>query len=121
MMQMFAFEWLAVFIEAGGYIVMALSLLFGTLNFGVIISSWFLTQAIGLFIAMTGVWTSSRYINIYKGPRNVAWLVFWAFTAQFGYRQMTVWWRVRSLFGKNAAWGAMPRVGFGTTTAPVRK
>jgi cellulose synthase/poly-beta-1,6-N-acetylglucosamine synthase-like glycosyltransferase len=123
MMQMFAFEWLAVFIEAAGYVVMALSLLFGKLNFGITFSAWLVTQAIGLFIAMTGVWTSSRYLNVYKGPRNVALLVFWAFMAQFGYRQMTVWWRVRSLFGKNAAWGAMPRVGFGTATtaAPVRK
>ncbi len=121
MMQMFAFEWLAVFIEAAGYVVMLLSLLFGKINLGITFSAWLVTQAIGLFIAMSGVWTSSRYINVYKGPRNVALLVFWAFAAQFGYRQMTVWWRVRSMFGKNAAWGAMPRVGFGTTTAPVRK
>jgi cellulose synthase/poly-beta-1,6-N-acetylglucosamine synthase-like glycosyltransferase len=121
MFQMLAFEWIAVFIEAAGYVVMIASMLLGVLNPKAAFAGWVVAQALGMLIAMSAVWTSSRYLNVYRGPRNAALLVFWAFIAQFGYRQMTVWWRVRSLFGKNTGWGAMPRVGFGTAAAPVRK
>ncbi len=121
MFQMFAFEWCAVFIEAFGYIFMVLSLLLGWASWQPTLAGWCATQAIGMLIAMSAVWMGSSYLNVYKGPRNTAMLVFWAFVAQLGYRQMTVYWRIRSLFGKNTGWGAMPRVGFGPTTAPVRK
>jgi cellulose synthase/poly-beta-1,6-N-acetylglucosamine synthase-like glycosyltransferase len=121
MMQMFAFEWCAVFVEAFGYLFMAVSLLFGWADWRNTLAGWCAAQAIGVFIAMSAVWMGSTYLNVYRGARNSAMLVFWALVAQLGYRQLTVFWRVRSLFGKSTDWGAMPRVGFGTAVAPVRK
>lgn len=113
MMQMFAFEWWSVFIEAFGYVLLAFMTALGWIRLSVTFEMWCVTQAIGLTIAVSSVWAGTRYLNIYRGPRNLAWLVLWAFLAQFGYRQMTVIWRMRSLFGKNQVWGAMPRVGTG--------
>jgi hypothetical protein len=73
------------------------------------------TQMLGACLTLFSVWTCTRSINVYRGARNVLRLVAYSFAMQFGYRQMTVWWRVRSLFkSKNTGWGAMPRAGFGT-------
>ena len=120
MVQMWAFEWISVFIEAFGYVLFVIMAAFGMLNYTVIVAMLCASQALGLLISVSAVWTGSRYLNIYKGARNTAMLVGWACLAQFGYRQMTVWWRIRSLFGKNAAWGDMPRVGFAPSQKPVR-
>jgi cellulose synthase/poly-beta-1,6-N-acetylglucosamine synthase-like glycosyltransferase len=122
MIQMWAFEWISVFIEAFGYILFVIMALFGMLRFDTVFATWAASQALGLFIAVSAVWTGTRYLDIYRGPRNTAMLVFWATVAQFGYRQMTVVWRVNSVVTKNKGWGAMPRVGVGTAAKPaVRK
>lgn len=120
MVQMWAFEWVSVLIEAFGYVLLAVMAAFGMLRFDAVFATFLTAQTLGLFIAVSGVWTGARYLDVYKGTRNTALLVMWAFLAQFGYRQMTVVWRVRSLWGKQT-WGAMPRVGVGPVAKPASR
>jgi hypothetical protein len=53
----------------------------------------------------------------YEGLDDRALLVLWAALEQFGYRQLTVFWRMRGLIrflrGRRD-WGAMQRKGFGS-------
>jgi cellulose synthase/poly-beta-1,6-N-acetylglucosamine synthase-like glycosyltransferase len=121
MVQMWAFEWISVLIEAFGYCLFVVMAIFGMLRFDTVFATWCVSQALGLFIAVSAVWTGTRYLDVYKGPRNTAMLVMWACVAQFGYRQMTVLWRVNSVVTKNKGWGAMPRVGVGTTAKPTTR
>jgi hypothetical protein len=37
----------------------------------------------------------------------------YAVVGQFGFRQLTLYWRMRSLSKKNTGWGTMTRVGHG--------
>ena len=54
----------------------------------------------------------------YEGLGDILVLVVWALAESFGYRQLTVWWRLRGLakflLGRTD-WGAMQRRGFQTT------
>jgi hypothetical protein len=53
----------------------------------------------------------------YEGLDDRALLILWAALEQFGYRQLTVFWRMRGLIrflrGRRD-WGAMQRKGFGS-------
>ncbi|MBL8985052.1 MAG: glycosyltransferase family 2 protein, partial [Gemmatimonadetes bacterium] len=48
-------------------------------------------------------------------------LIGLAIAENFGYRQMTTWWRLRGTFNvlkKTKSWGRMERKGFGPAAAP---
>jgi cellulose synthase/poly-beta-1,6-N-acetylglucosamine synthase-like glycosyltransferase len=115
MFTMYAFEWIAVLVEALGYVLAAVLLVTGTVQLGATLQMYLLSQVIGVVIALSAVHTAGRSLGAYRGAANAARLVGWALVSQLGYRQLTVWWRIRSLVGKNGTWGAMPRTGFGTT------
>ncbi len=115
MMTMYAFEWVAVMIEAFGYVLAAILLGTGTVQWHAALGMYVLSQVVGIVIALCAVHTANRWLDVYRGPRNVLLLMLWAVVGQFGYRQLTVVWRIRSLLGGANVWGAMPRVGFGNT------
>ncbi len=54
--------------------------------------------------------------------RELVLMILAAVFENFGFRQLHAWWRLRGLgagiTGKRAAWGAMPRTGFVSETAP---
>ena len=54
----------------------------------------------------------------YERVRDLGLLLFLSVAENFGYRQLTVWWRLKGLvsfFRKKQAWGVMTRTGFQTT------
>jgi hypothetical protein len=56
----------------------------------------------------------------YKKPGDLAWLLWWAVVENVGYRQLTVYWRLRGLvkyLRGRSDWGAMTRKGFATQPA----
>jgi hypothetical protein len=53
----------------------------------------------------------------YPKPRDMALLIAAAMLENFGYRQLTVWWRVRAFWEfwrGDLSWGVMERRGVGT-------
>ena len=112
MANMYAFEWLAAFVEAVGYLLAVVLAVTGNLRVSGALAFFGASQAVGVFLSVSAVRTAVRYLDVYRGGRNALRLLGWAVLMQFGYRQMTVLWRVRSLVGKNTGWGAMPRAGF---------
>ena len=112
MSNMYVFEWIAALVEAAGYGICAVLALTGNLNAASAFAFLGCSQAVGLYLSVSAVRSATRFLDVYQGPRNALRLLAWAVLMQFGYRQMTVLWRVRSILGKNTAWGAMPRAGF---------
>jgi hypothetical protein len=51
----------------------------------------------------------------YEGMRDRLWLLLWALLENFGYRQLTMVWRLRGFYKfwrGRMEWGAMERRGF---------
>lgn len=115
MVTMYAFEWLAVLVEAFGYSMLAVLLLSGWVVPSSALAAYVASQALGVLIATFAVRTANQYLDVYNGTSNALRLLGWAVLGQFGFRQLTVFWRIRSLFGGSTGWGAMPRIGFANT------
>lgn len=111
----FFVELLAPVIEAAGLISLALGLIFGIVNWG--FAALFYLTAYGLGTALTAftLILEDMSFHRYETFRDRALLFWWALLENLGYRQMTVYWRLRGLWkfllGRKD-WGAMERKGF---------
>jgi len=109
------FEMLAPIIELSGYIIVSLSFAFGMVNFPFF--ALFLTIAIliGVILSTGSVVLEELSFRRYPKTSDLLKLIATGFLENFGYRQMTVWWRVKGFwdyFTGKKAWGMMERKGF---------
>jgi hypothetical protein len=114
----FFIEYLAPMVEFAGWFVLPIAFLLGTLNLAVavpLIGIAFLVGAINSLLALY----LDEVFGYFNSPTEAARLIGLAFTENLGWRQRTVWWRVRSMFGnrKRQEWGDMERVGVGNLAA----
>jgi cellulose synthase/poly-beta-1,6-N-acetylglucosamine synthase-like glycosyltransferase len=105
------FEWLAPIVEVTGLILVPIGLILGevTRTFAIL----FFSLACGLALLLEEL-SFRRYGRV----RDRALLVVWAVLENFGYRQLTIWWRLRgvaSYIRGKKSWGAVERQGFKTT------
>lgn len=118
--QMFLFEWCAPIVEATGYAIMFTLLLTGRLEPVSAFSMWAMSQSFGIMMSVVSVMIASKHVDVYRRASDRAWLLMWAILMQFGYRQLTLYWRLASFrTPKVKGWGEMTRAGFGST--PARK
>jgi cellulose synthase/poly-beta-1,6-N-acetylglucosamine synthase-like glycosyltransferase len=110
------FEWYAVFFEAAGWVIFVLMAVTGVGNLTSALLLTGLAFAIGICNSMLAIDTGCRVLGVYRRPADRLRLLGFVVLSQVGYRQMTLWWRVRSLWGKNTAWGAQQRIKLGATT-----
>jgi cellulose synthase/poly-beta-1,6-N-acetylglucosamine synthase-like glycosyltransferase len=109
------FEWMAPIIEAVGIVLVVLGVLLGVLApvFAVLFFS--LACGFGILLSMLALMLEELSFRRYGRARDRALLVVWAVLENLGYRQLTVWWRLRGiasyLRGKKS-WGKMHRAGF---------
>lgn len=112
------FEMLAPIVELSGYIIIPLSFAFGVVNFPFF--ALFLTIAIliGVTLSTGSVVLEELSFRRYPKTSDLLKLVAIGFVENFGYHQMTVWWRVKGFwdyFTGKTAWGMMERKGFART------
>jgi len=113
-------ELLAPLIEVIGLAVLILGLAFGMLDWK--FAALFYLTAYGLGTALTAFTLLLENIsfNRYETFRDRALLFWWALVENLGYRQLTVYWRLRGLWkfvrGRKD-WGVMERKGFRPVTA----
>jgi len=111
----------APIIEAAGLLTLALGLIFGIIDWN--FAGLFYLTAYGLGTALTAFTLILEDISFhrYETFRDRALLFWWALLENLGYRQMTVYWRLRGLWkflrGRKD-WGAMERKGFSPLSAP---
>ncbi|HET6761775.1 MAG TPA: glycosyltransferase family 2 protein, partial [Gemmatimonadaceae bacterium] len=115
-------ELLAPVIEAAGLVTLAFGLIFGIIDWN--FAALFYLTAYGLGTALTAFTLILEDLSFhrYETFRDRALLFWWALLENLGYRQMTVYWRLRGLWkflrGRKD-WGAMERKGFRPLTAPT--
>lgn len=109
------FELLAPVVEAAGLIAIALSLTFGAVDWT--FALLFYLTAYGLGTALTAFTLVLEDVSFHRYETfRDRWLLFcWTLLENLGYRQLTVYWRLRGLWkflrGRKE-WGAMERKGF---------
>lgn len=108
-------ELLAPLIEVIGLLTLGLGLAFGMLDWK--FAALFYLTAYGLGTAMTAFTLILEDLSFHRYAtfRDRALLFWWALLENLGYRQMTVYWRLRGLWkfirGRKE-WGVMERKGF---------
>ena len=112
-------ELLAPIIETLGLISLALGLAVGAVNWP--FAALFFLVAYGIGLCLDGMTFLMEEFSFhrYEGLDDRLLLFLWAALEQFGYRQLTIYWRLRGILrflqGRQD-WGAMQRRGF---AAPV--
>ena len=122
------FEFLGAPLEMAGYLVLPLFYLLGILSFPYL-GMFFLASAgfgtvVSVAAVVSGAWPerggeepkdSHTSLLRYRGE-DVAILLFYGFLENFGYRQMTLWWRIRGIWDflfTDKGWEKFERKGFG--------
>jgi cellulose synthase/poly-beta-1,6-N-acetylglucosamine synthase-like glycosyltransferase len=108
-------ELLAPVIEAVGLLSLVLGLAFGVVDWN--FAGLFYLTAYGLGTALTAFTLILEDLSFhrYNSFRDRALLFWWALLENLGYRQLTVYWRLRGLWKfirGSKDWGAMERKGF---------
>jgi cellulose synthase/poly-beta-1,6-N-acetylglucosamine synthase-like glycosyltransferase len=112
------FEWLAPIVEAAGLVLVPIGLVLGQVTRTFAILFFSLACGVGILLSMLALLLEELSFRRYGRVRDRALLVVWAVLENFGYRQLTVWWRLRgvaSYIRGKKSWGAVHRKGFKTT------
>lgn len=109
------FELLSPVIELSGYAVFIISLILGILNTPFVIA--FLVSAIllGILLSVSSIFLEEISFHKYPRLRDLMVLCGFAVMENFGYRQLTAWWRLRGLVElafNRREWGKADRKRF---------
>jgi cellulose synthase/poly-beta-1,6-N-acetylglucosamine synthase-like glycosyltransferase len=111
------FEVLGPVVELSGLVLIPLFWALGLLNTEVALALIFLVAGMGIVFSMLAVLLDDIAFRTYRRTRDLAALVAAALVENVGYRQITVWWRVKAsweyLIGRRHGWGNMERRGLG--------
>lgn len=113
-------ELLGPVVEAVGLAAAVIALLLGAVSWPFAALFLVIAYGWGMVLSLTAVVLEHAAGTRYPRPGDKAWLVLWAALEHFGYRQLTVWWRLRGLVSylRGArGWGAMERRGFASQPA----
>jgi cellulose synthase/poly-beta-1,6-N-acetylglucosamine synthase-like glycosyltransferase len=110
-------ELLAPVIEALGLLGLAVGVAVGAVDLTFAGLFFLVAYGLGLILGVMTLMLEEFSFHRYEGLDDRALLVLWAALEQFGYRKLTVFWRMRGLIrflrGRRD-WGAMQRKGFGS-------
>lgn len=111
------FELLGPLIELLGLIMISISYLAGYLDSGFMLLFISVSMLFGSMISVGTLILEELTFGLYPGWRSLTQLVAYAFLENIGYRQLTLSWRLRGIWGAikgDHGWGEMVRKGFGT-------
>jgi cellulose synthase/poly-beta-1,6-N-acetylglucosamine synthase-like glycosyltransferase len=115
-------ELLAPIVEGVGLIAIALGLYFGAVDARFALLFYLTAYGLGTALTAFTLILEDLSFHRYETFRDRALLFCWALLENLGYRQMTVYWRLRGLWkflrGRKD-WGAMERKGFSPLTLPT--
>ena len=116
--SLYVFEWIGPILEAIGWVLLVILLVFGFVSPVAALSVYLTAQFFGMALTMLGALMGIARLGVYHRSRDVWRLVGFALKVNWGYRQLTLVWRIRSLLPGENVWGEMPRAGFTTVGAP---
>jgi cellulose synthase/poly-beta-1,6-N-acetylglucosamine synthase-like glycosyltransferase len=109
-------EFLAPVIEFVGWFVLPIAYFTGNLDLSVALSLVGIAFFVGAINSLITLYLDEAF-GYFNSPTEAARLISLSFVENMGWRQRTVWWRVRALFGRDRRWGAMNRIGVGNLAA----
>jgi cellulose synthase/poly-beta-1,6-N-acetylglucosamine synthase-like glycosyltransferase len=115
----FMFEMLSPLIEMSGYLLLPVLWLFGILNPTVAGTFFVLAIMYMVLVSALAVLLEDLAFRRYSSVLDLGRLLVGAVLENFGFRQLTVWWRVRAFWEYlrgDLSWGAMERRGVNATT-----
>ncbi|MGH7548294.1 MAG: glycosyltransferase family 2 protein [Gemmatimonadales bacterium] len=108
-------EALAPVVEVLGYLVTVLGLVIGAVNVTFALLFVLVAWGYGMLLSIWAVVLEEASFRRYGRLRDLGLLLLYATLENFGYRQRTVWWRLKafwSVFRHRHVWGEMTRKGF---------
>jgi len=116
-MPFYAFgEMLAPVVELAGYLITAVGLVFGMVNVSFALLFVLVAWGYGMLLSIWAVVLEEVSFRRYRRFDDLFRMLLFASLENFGYRQCTVWWRLKafvSVFKGVHVWGDMARKGFG--------
>ncbi len=112
-------EMLAPLVEVLGYVITALGFAFGVINASFALLFLLVALGYGMLLSIWAVVLEEASFRRYRRFGDLGRLLLYATLENFGYRQRTVWWRLRSFFSVwkyRHVWGEMTRKGFGAVS-----
>ena len=116
------FEALAPVIEASGYLLFAGSVWRHSLNTPFAVLFLYVALLLGVLNSVVSVLLQEISGHRYQGLKAFSLLLLAAVAENFGYRQLTLWWRLRGTFDwlrGRGGWGHMRRRGLGQAAPPA--
>ena len=117
-------ELLAPVIEAVGLIGLLLGLTLTAIDWPFAILYFLTAYGLGACLTLFSLVLEEMNFARYHTFGDRVMLVVWALLENLGYRQLTVWWRLRGMFNYlrgSRAWGKMDRTGFTAAPTPDQK
>jgi cellulose synthase/poly-beta-1,6-N-acetylglucosamine synthase-like glycosyltransferase len=115
-------ELLAPVVEALGLVMLAATFAAGLVDRSFAMLFFLLAVGVGVVLSVATLLLDQTAFLRFRRPADLAWLLVWAVIENVGYRQCTVYWRLRGLvryLRGRSDWGAMTRKGFVATPAPT--
>jgi cellulose synthase/poly-beta-1,6-N-acetylglucosamine synthase-like glycosyltransferase len=120
-MPFFTFgEMLAPLVEVLGYGITVLGLTYGVINTSFALLFLLVAWGYGMLLSIWAVVLEEVSFRRYGRTGDLARLILYAMLETFGYRQLTVWWRLRAfatVWKHTRRWGEMTRKGFATPSS----
>lgn len=118
-MPFFVFvEAMAPLIEMAGLLVFAIALVMGAVDAEFAMLFFIVAFGLGVLLSLSSLALEEISFHRYPKASDVWRLVGFALLENFGYRQMTAWWRIKgtwSFLRGRKQWGKMERKGFAPT------
>lgn len=108
-------EWFSPIVEAAGLVALPLGLFLGAVDVPFAVLFFVAAYGLGLTLSTIALLLEELVFRRYGRPTSRAMLFVWALVEGCGYRQITVFWRLRGIVGhlrKRKGWGMMRRHGF---------
>ncbi len=113
----FFLEMLGPVVEFAGYISFTTSIAFGTIDFKFALAFFLAAFVLGIVLSVSAVCLEELSYRRYNRLRDLLYLFALSIIENFGYRQMSQYWRFRGTLSKllrRKGWGKMERKGFAT-------
>jgi cellulose synthase/poly-beta-1,6-N-acetylglucosamine synthase-like glycosyltransferase len=114
-------EWLAPVVEGFGLLFLGAALPFGLVSPQFALAFFVVAYLYGIVLSLWSVLIDSLAFPEKHTRKGDLLLTLWAVLEQFGYRQLTILWRLRGMWrqlrSQTLEWGEMTRKGFGETPA----
>jgi cellulose synthase/poly-beta-1,6-N-acetylglucosamine synthase-like glycosyltransferase len=107
------FEWVGPVIEIAGYVFMIVAFSMGGISLHAFTAFALVAIVLGMLLSISALLMEEMSFHLYPRFRQLAFLLLMAVAENFGYRQLTLVWRLRGLaqwlFGTKTQWGKMTR------------